>query len=61
MNKLPIGSTVHVNGYADQAPFERIAEDGTIIEHARRGYLVNLHTKRENLIFKRRELSLIKT
>ena len=58
MKKLPIGQRVHVDGPANQWPFERVVGDGIIIDNAK-GYLVQLIRNREILIFKRRDLSPI--
>ena len=56
MKKLPIGLAVHVQGHANQFPHEEINDQGIILDNTR-GYLVQLKHGRENLIFKRRELT----
>jgi hypothetical protein len=56
MKKIPIGAAVKVDGPANQWPFERIVDVGIIIDNTK-GYLVKLWRNRENLIFKRRDLS----
>jgi hypothetical protein len=58
MKKLPLQTAVHVDGPADQFPFERTVDDGIVIGyHPRQGYLIALKQHRENLYFKRRDLS----
>jgi hypothetical protein len=43
---------------ADQFPCERTVDDGIVIGyHPRQGYLIALKQHRENLYFKRRDLS----
>ena len=59
MKRIPIKTRVHVNGAANQWPFERIVDTGIILDNcnsARSGYLVQLLEHRENLIFRRRDL-----
>jgi hypothetical protein len=56
MKKIPIGATVKVDGPANQWPFERIVDAGIVVDNTK-GYLVTLRAKRENLIFKRRDLT----
>ena len=56
MKKIPIGATVKVDGPANQWPFERIVDGGIVVDNTR-GYLVTLRQHRENLIFKRRDLT----
>lgn len=56
MKKIAIGEKVHVDGQANQWPFERVVDDGVILDNAK-GYLVKLKQHRENLIFKRRDLT----
>lgn len=55
MKKIPIGATVHVDGQTNQWPFERIVDDGIVLDN-QKGYLVKLKKHRENLMFKRRDL-----
>jgi hypothetical protein len=57
MKKIPIGTAVHVDGPANQHPFERVVDDGIVLDNTK-GYLVQLKQHRENLIFKRRDLSV---
>lgn len=56
MRKIPIGTEVEVDGQANQWPFERIVDTGIILDNIK-GYLVELKNNRENLIFKRSELT----
>lgn len=56
MMKIAIGTKVHVDGQANQWPFERIVDDGIILDNTK-GYLVQLKQHRENLIFKRKDLT----
>lgn len=56
--KIPIGARVHVDGMANQWPFERVVDDGTILDNMR-GYLVQLDQHRENLRFFRRDIELL--
>ena len=56
MKKIPIGTKVHVDGQANQYPFERIVDDGIVLDNIK-GYLVALNQHRENLIFKRKDLT----
>lgn len=58
MKKIPIGTPVKVDGPANQWPFERIADKGIILDNSK-GYLVQLKNSAENLIFKRRDLSVV--
>ena len=61
MTRLPRNTRVHVDGLADQWPFERIVDEGIILEttsKTRPKYLVQLITHRENLMFLRSELHL---
>jgi len=58
MKKIPIGATVYVDGPANQWPFERIVDDGVILDN-HKGYLIQLKHRRENLMFHRRDLSLV--
>lgn len=55
MKKIPIGTIVKVDGQANQWSFERIVDSGTVLDN-RRGYLIQLNSRRENLIFKRTDL-----
>jgi hypothetical protein len=59
MKKLPIEQKVHIDGPADQWPFERVVGDGVILDNTGRKYLVGLKSNRENLLFFRRDLSPI--
>lgn len=56
MKKIPIGARVKVDGPANQWPFERIVDAGIVVDNAK-GYLITLRQHRENLIFKRRDLT----
>jgi hypothetical protein len=56
MKKIPIGTEVHVDGQANQWPFERIVDTGIVLDNSK-GYLVQLKQHRENLIFKRKDLT----
>lgn len=58
MRILPNDTKVSVSGPANQWPFERICDTGVILGHTKRGYLVRLIRGRENLIFKRRDLTV---
>ena len=60
MKKLSIGAKVSVNGVANQWPFERICDTGTILDNVGKGraYLVALDVGRESLLFFRRDLSI---
>lgn len=58
MKKIPIGTKVFVDGPANQWPFERIVDDGVILDN-RKGYLVKLKTLRENLMFHRCDLTVL--
>ena len=58
MTKITIGTSVHVDGQSPQYPFERIVDDGIILDNTK-GYLVQLQRHRENLIFKRNELTIL--
>ena len=55
MTKIEIGTRVKVDGKANQPPFERIVDEGEVLDNTK-GYLVKLKKDRENLIFKRSEL-----
>lgn len=57
MKKIPVGTPVKVDGQANQWPFERIVDNGIILDNTK-GYLVKLERNRENLIFKRNELTI---
>jgi len=56
MKKIPIGTLVEVDGPANQYPYERIVDTGIVLDNAR-GYLVQLTQHRENLIFRRKDLT----
>ena len=58
MTKIEIGTRVKVDGQANQYPFERIVDEGIVLDNAK-GYLVQLKKGRENLIFKRYDLTPI--
>ena len=59
MHRLPQSAQVHVDGPANQWPFERVVDNGTIIgHHPKQGYLVQLKQHCENLYFRRRDLVL---
>jgi hypothetical protein len=59
-SKLSVGSIVHVDGPANQPPFERIVDEGVILSWERQhGYLVQLHRHKENLLFRRQDLSFV--
>ena len=59
MKAIPAGTRVRVSGKANQWPFERVSDDGTIIGYdEKRGYLVELKNGRENLYFRRLNLTL---
>lgn len=58
MKKLRIGEWVKVDGPANQWPFERIVDVGEVIDQCRHGgYIVKLEVHRENLFFRRRDLT----
>ena len=59
MKKIPVGTKVKVDGGANQWPFERLVDTGTVIaQHPHGGYLVKLDQHRENLFFLRRDLTI---
>jgi hypothetical protein len=64
MNKIPVGTLVKVDGPANQYRFERIVDEGIVIDNNSMGcrnarYLVSLSEHRETLRFPRTSLSLI--
>ena len=58
MQKIPVDTTVMVDGIANQWPFERIVQRGIVVDNER-GYLVRLYTNREILRFLRKDLTVI--
>lgn len=60
MQKLPHAAPVHIDGPANQWPFERVVDTGVIIGYnSKQGYLIQLKQHRENLYFRRRDLRVI--
>jgi hypothetical protein len=55
--KIPVNTIVIVDGAANQWPFERICERGTVVANDN-GYLVRLHVTRDTLLFKRKDLTV---
>ena len=60
MKKLPINARVHVDGQANQWPYERVVDTGRILSYAKPNlYLVRLDQNREYLLFRRSDLTII--
>lgn len=53
--KWAIGNRVHVDSEADQPPYERIADEGVILEATRRRLLLQIEKGRENLWFPKKD------
>jgi DnaJ-class molecular chaperone len=55
LSPINVGDTVHVDSQANQWPYERVVDDGTIVDITQRRFLVALKQHRETLSFPRKD------